>query len=55
MLFYNIPAFAEDDVNAFLSGVARSNSLVKKVRTFVCSLDRYTGSNTCFHREVFST
>lgn len=32
MLFYNIPAFAEGDVNAFLSGVARANSLIKKVR-----------------------
>ncbi|CAL1704387.1 unnamed protein product [Somion occarium] len=30
MLFYNIPAFAEGDLTAFLSGVARANSLIKK-------------------------
>ena len=35
MLFYNLPAFSKDDTNAFLSCIARSNGLVKKVR--VCS------------------
>ncbi|GBE79130.1 hypothetical protein BKA93DRAFT_139941 [Sparassis latifolia] len=30
MLFYNLPAFADRDTNAFLSGVARSNGLIKK-------------------------
>ncbi|EED81127.1 predicted protein [Postia placenta Mad-698-R] len=30
MLFYNLPAFADGDANAFLSGVARSNGLIKK-------------------------
>ncbi|KAH9950048.1 hypothetical protein B0H21DRAFT_21208 [Amylocystis lapponica] len=30
MLFYNLAAFADGDANAFLSGVARSNGLVKK-------------------------
>lgn len=32
MLFYNLPAFAAGDANAFLSGVARANGLIKKVR-----------------------
>jgi len=31
MLMYNLPAFPSGDVAAFLSGVARSNHLVKKV------------------------
>jgi nuclear GTP-binding protein len=31
MLFYNLPAFTKGDTNAFLSGVARSNGMVKKV------------------------
>ena len=31
MLMYNLPAFPSGDVTAFLSGVARSNHLVKKV------------------------
>ncbi|KAI0079950.1 hypothetical protein K474DRAFT_1658485 [Panus rudis PR-1116 ss-1] len=30
MTFYNIPAFQEGDVDAFLAGVARANNLVKK-------------------------
>ncbi|KIP09819.1 hypothetical protein PHLGIDRAFT_11671 [Phlebiopsis gigantea 11061_1 CR5-6] len=30
MLFYNLPAFAEKDTNAFLSALARANGLVKK-------------------------
>jgi len=30
MLLYNLPAFADNDVNAFLNGVARSNNLLKK-------------------------
>ncbi|TDL29595.1 hypothetical protein BD410DRAFT_758560 [Rickenella mellea] len=30
MLFYNLPAFAKGDPNAFLAGVARSNGLIKK-------------------------
>ncbi|CCM03995.1 uncharacterized protein FIBRA_06151 [Fibroporia radiculosa] len=30
MLFYNLPAFAEGDPTAFLSGVARSHALIKK-------------------------
>ncbi|KAH9938725.1 GNL3L/Grn1 putative GTPase-domain-containing protein [Fomitopsis serialis] len=30
MLFYNLPAFAAGDANAFLAGVARANGLVKK-------------------------
>ena len=33
MLFYNLPAFAAGDANAFLSGVARANGLIKKVRS----------------------
>ena len=34
MFLYNLPAFADNDVNAFLNGVARSNNLLKKkVRT----------------------
>jgi nuclear GTP-binding protein len=31
MLFYNLPAFLKGDKNAFLSGIARSNGMVKKV------------------------
>ena len=31
MLFYNLPAFVDNDVGAFLNGVARSNNLLKKV------------------------
>jgi hypothetical protein len=31
MLMYSLPAFVRGDVTAFLSGVARSNHLVKKV------------------------
>ena len=31
MLLYNLPAFAGNDVGAFLNGVARSNNLLKKV------------------------
>ena len=34
MLLYSLPAFTNGDVSAFLSGVARSNQLVKKVRFF---------------------
>ncbi|KIM83958.1 hypothetical protein PILCRDRAFT_420239 [Piloderma croceum F 1598] len=30
MLFYNLPAFLKGDKNAFLSGIARSNGMVKK-------------------------
>jgi nuclear GTP-binding protein len=30
MLFYNLPAFSKGDTNAFLSGIARSNGMVKK-------------------------
>ena len=33
MLFYNLPAFAAGDANAFLAGVARANGLIKKVRS----------------------
>lgn len=32
MLFYNLPAFADKDANAFLAGVARTHDLIKKVR-----------------------
>ena len=35
MLFYNIAAFADGDPTAFLSGVARANSLIKKVCEFL--------------------
>ena len=38
MLFYNLAAFADKDTNAFLSGVARANDLVKKVRVLSISL-----------------
>ena len=31
MLLYNLPAFTDNDVGAFLNGVARSNNLLKKV------------------------
>lgn len=34
MLFYNLPAFAEKDTNAFLSALARANGLIKKVCLF---------------------
>lgn len=30
MLFYNLPTFADKDVYAFLSGLARANNLIKK-------------------------
>lgn len=36
MLMYNLPAFPSGDVAAFLSGVARSNHLVKKVNFHFC-------------------
>ena len=32
MHLYNLPALADNDVGVFLNGVARSNSLLKKVR-----------------------
>jgi len=32
MLLYSLPAFTKGDTTAFLSGVARANQLVKKVR-----------------------
>lgn len=40
MLQYNLPAFADNDVGAFLNGVARSNNLLTKVRMrpLVCFL-----------------
>lgn len=31
MLFYNLPAFADKDANAFAAALARANGLVKKV------------------------
>ena len=31
MVFYNLPAFAEKDANAFLSALARAQGLIKKV------------------------
>ena len=31
MLLYNLPAFPEGNVDAFVAGVARSSQLVKKV------------------------
>ena len=34
MLLYSLPAFTKGDTSAFLSGVARSNQLVKKVCFF---------------------
>ena len=34
MLLYSLPAFIKGDTTAFLSGVARSNQLVKKVCFF---------------------
>jgi len=37
MLLYSLPAFAKGDANAFLSGVARANHLVKKVSVEVFS------------------
>jgi nuclear GTP-binding protein len=33
ILFYNLPAFTEGDVSAFLSALARACGLVKKVRS----------------------
>ena len=33
MLLYNLPAFADNDMGAFLNGVARLNNLLKKVCT----------------------
>jgi len=38
MLLYGLPAFVKGDTNSFLSGVARSHQLVKKVRVGVISL-----------------
>lgn len=38
MLLYNLPAFADNDVGAFLNGVARSNNLLKKVCTSLVHL-----------------
>lgn len=32
MLLYNLPAFVDNDVGAFLNGIARLNNLLKKVR-----------------------
>ena len=32
MLLYSLPAFTKGDPTAFLSGVARANQLVKKVK-----------------------
>lgn len=43
MLFYNLPAFAKNDTNAFLSGVSRSNGMSKKVCTFKWSPKAYQG------------
>jgi hypothetical protein len=37
MLFYNLPAFSKGDTDAFLSGLARSNGMVKKVRVYLPS------------------
>jgi nuclear GTP-binding protein len=37
MLFYNLPAFSKGDTDAFLSGLARSNGMVKKVRVYLLS------------------
>jgi hypothetical protein len=31
MLFYNLPAFAKDNADAFLAGLARSHHLLRKV------------------------
>ena len=38
MLLYSLPAFAKGDCSAFLSGVARANQLVKKVRCSVTDM-----------------
>ena len=40
MLLYNLPAFADNDVDAFLNGVARANNLLKKVGTLIFSAPR---------------
>jgi nuclear GTP-binding protein len=37
MLFYSLPAFSKGDTNAFLSGIARLNGMVKKVRLYSVS------------------
>ena len=34
MLFYNLPAFAEKDADAFLSALARASGLIRKVSYF---------------------
>jgi hypothetical protein len=38
MLFYGLPAYAKDDVDALLTTISRVNKLVKKVRTTSPSL-----------------
>lgn len=35
MLFYNLPAFADKDTDAFLRALARASGLIKKVRLLV--------------------
>ena len=45
MLFYNIPAFSEGDVDGFLTAVARSNSLLKKV----CETSPLLSLSRCAH------
>ena len=37
MLMYNLPIFMDGDATAFLSGLARANGLIKKVRRISCS------------------
>jgi len=45
MLLYNLPAFAENDPNAFLAGVARSHRLIKKVCVISVVPFRFTLTN----------
>lgn len=40
MLMYNLPIFMDGDATAFLSGLARANGLIKKVRRFYAVLIR---------------
>ena len=48
MVFYNIPAFAKGDVDAFLMGVARAQGLIKKVSQVLTAFPSLTTSLISF-------
>lgn len=49
MVMYSLPAFTKGDATAFLSGVARSNRLVKKV----CLIDHLILSYCSLIDDIF--